>query len=370
MKTPLFNYLRFTRSERFGTLVLFVIAAVALLLPQLLRQFPPQAPDTDFSAIKASLAAIKTLPGQPAEAPALFYFDPNTATREAFIRLGLSEKLAFTIEKYRSKGGVFREPAAFGKIWGLSEENFKRLLPYIRIGNEEVSADMLDKPDIQEKTAPEIFAFDPNSISEAELFRLGLPSATVKSILNYRIKGGKFRKPEDLKKMYAMSDSDYTRLIPLAQFPPEDVNANRPMQGKKTIDPAPVDINLAGIEQWKTLPGIGGKRAELVVQYREKLGGFQSVEQVAEMRSLPDSVFQQIRPWLRLGATQLRKINLNTASVADLDAHPYISKRQAELIVAYREQHGAYHAPEDITKMRAIADQAWLSKIKPYLGVE
>jgi competence ComEA-like helix-hairpin-helix protein len=88
------------------------------------------------------------------------------------------------------------------------------------------------------------------------------------------------------------------------------------------------------------------------------------------MRSLPDSVFQQIRPWLRLGATQLRKINLNTASVADLDAHPYISKRQAELIVAYREQHGAYHAPEDITKMRAIADQAWLSKIKPYLGVE
>jgi competence ComEA-like helix-hairpin-helix protein len=366
MKTQWFNYLRFTRSERNGTLALFVLAAAALCLPAMLRVYTPDRGATDFSGFKAEIATSTKVGPTTTTSPELFYFDPNKATETDFIRLGLSQKQAAMIVKYRNKGGVFRDPEDFGKIWGLPEETFRQLLPWIRMGANEAS-DAEYVPKVPEINAAELFAFDPNTVSEAELFRLGLPSSSVKSILNYRVKGGKFRKPEDLKKMFALSAEDFERIIPFAQFPPEEPVAARLKTAKEMVV---IDINLAEEEQLKSLPGIGAMRAKQLVQYRDKLGGFQSLEQVAEMRSLPDSVFQQIRPWLRIGIAGVRKINLNTASVEELDAHPYISKRQAELIVAYREQHGAYQSPEDIGKMRAIADQEWLKKVKPYLDVQ
>ena len=369
MKTQWFNYLRFTRSERNGTLALFVLAAATLCLPAMLRIYYPDSGATDFSEFKSGIAASAKVGLIQTASPELFYFDPNTATESDFIRLGLSQKQAATIIKYRNKGGVFRGPEDFGKIWGLSEETVRQLLPWIRMGISTAS-DVEPSISTPDTTSSELFAFDPNIVTESELFRLGLPSSSVKSILNYRAKGGKFRKPEDLKKMYALSESNYNRIIPLAKFPAEETRAAHPRLAEEVVAMEAMDINQAGEEQLKTLPGIGAVRARQLLQYREKLGGFQSLEQVAEMRSLPDSVFQQIRPWLRIGAAGVRKINLNTATVEELDAHPYISKRQAELIVAYREQHGAYQSPEDIGKMRAIADHNWLKKVKPYLGVQ
>ena len=143
---------------------------------------------------------------------------------------------------------------------------------------------------------------------------------------------------------------------------------NRP--GKKTSALASVDINQASKEEWMSLPGIGEMRAQQLVNYREKLGGFLSVEQIREMHNFPDSVFQTIKPNLMIGTAGIRKLNLNEVSVADLDAHPYISKRQAELIVAFREQHGALSSPDDLSRMRAFSDKVWLAKVGPYLGVE
>ncbi|MCC7466186.1 MAG: helix-hairpin-helix domain-containing protein, partial [Saprospiraceae bacterium] len=317
MKTQWFNYLRFTRSERHGTLALFVLAAATLCMPAMLRLYAPDRGATDFSAFKAELEASEKA-GPPAMTPqGLFYFDPNTATESDFVQLGLTQKQAVTILKYRNKGGAFRQPEDFGKIWGLPEETFHRLRPWIQIGMNE-AAEKEPAATLKEPAPADLVAFDPNTVSEAELFRLGLPSASVKSILNYRVKGGKFRKPEDLKKMYALSAEDFDRIIPFAQFPLDESFVALPKMTKEVVAPVAMDINMAGEEQLKTLPGIGAVRAKQLVQYREKLGGFQSLEQVAEMRSLPDSVFQQIRPWLRVGIAGVRKINLNTATVAEL----------------------------------------------------
>ena len=120
---------------------------------------------------------------------------------------------------------------------------------------------------------------------------------------------------------------------------------------------------------WMTLPGIGEKRAQQMVSYRDKLGGFLSVEQVGQLYNLPDSVFQAIRPLLLLENREIRKINLNSVSAAELDAHPYFSRKQADLIVNYRLQHGPYRSVEEIEKIVAFTDKAWLGKVKAYLEV-
>jgi len=65
----------------------------------------------------------------------------------------------------------------------------------------------------------------------------------------------------------------------------------------------------------------------------------------------------------------IRQLNLNAASTEDLDKHPYISGKQAKIIVAYREQHGTFDSVDDLAKITAISDKKWLEKIKPYLAV-
>ena len=130
-----------------------------------------------------------------------------------------------------------------------------------------------------------------------------------------------------------------------------------------------VDINTATPDEWRQLPGVGAARAHKIVRYRDKLGGFTSAGQVAETYDLPDSVFQQIRPQLRVETSVYRQININTVSESELRAHPYFNFKQAQLIVAFREQHGHFKNVDDLDRIAAFADRQWMEKVKPYLKV-
>ncbi len=373
MKTRFLNYLHFSRNERLGAFALLTVCVAAFSTPAVLQWIRPREV-TDFTEFEATIKAFRQSANTTAEGTAnAFDFDPNIASEEDFKQLGLSEKVAQNICHYREKGGSFRKPDDFQKIWGLQPQDFKRLQPYIRISiaKKEGSEQDLSRP------KPANFPFDPNTATEADFLNLGLPSRTVKSILNYREKGGIFRKKEDLAKIYTLSETDYARLEPYITIstPSHADYAVRPNtyangSSGSLKSKNPVDMNRAGIEGWMSLPMIGERRAQQIVNFREKLGGFSSIDQLAEMYGLPDSVFQQIRPQLRLETTTIRKINLNTVSLEALDAHPYVSRKQAELIIAYRSQHGNYAVPTDVLKIKAFTDNAWWVKVAPYFGTE
>ena len=379
MKRFILGSLHYSRRERLGTFALMLICVAIFTLPEIIRYYFPRKA-TDFSQFQSDIQAFRTgMEANEAQAGALanepFLFDPNTASSDDFVRLGISEKVANTIGNYRDKGGVFRKPEDFQKIWSLPKEDYERLLPYIRIGsggNEEV----FEAKHVSKQY--ELFVFDPNAATESEFLRLGLPQWTVRSILNYRAKGGAFRNKEDFRKIYTLRDEDYTRLEPYMVFGQITASAESPrpvsFSGNNTtskrITKEPLDINQASAEDWQQLPGIGEKRAQQIIHFRTSLGGFIFVEQVGEMYGLPDSVFQQIRPMLALQTADVRKINLNSASVETLDKHPYISPKQAKLIVTYREQHGAFGAVDDLTKIAAFTDKKWLEKLRPYLEVK
>ena len=368
MRQRLFSFLHFTRKERNGTLALLLICILVFAVPEISRRLRPTR-ETDFAPFQQEIQAFReSIKDQTtATERQLFYFNPNTASLEDFVQLGLSEKVAAMICKYRDKGGSFRKPDDFKKIWGLPVEDFERLLPYIRMESE--TRDMPDKQFARRQI--EQFSFDPNTATENDFQRLGLPPWTIKSILNYRTKGGKFRRTQDFQKIYNLDEDDFTRLEPyIAIGTAADVTqpAAYPSAPKWPAK-KPVDINLADAALWMTLPGIGEKRALQLVNYRDKLGGFLSIEQVGQMYNLPDSVFQSIRPWLLLENRDIRKIDLNSVSAAELDAHPYFSKKQADLIVNFRLQHGPYRSVEDIEQIVAFTDKAWLGKVKGYLTV-
>ena len=98
-----------------------------------------------------------------------------------------------------------------------------------------------------------------------------------------------------------------------------------------------VELNSADTTRLKQLRGIGSGYAKMIVSYREKLGGFYKAEQLLEVYKFPDETYQKIKNQLQVDTTLIRKIKVNTATVKELKAHPYISYYQALSIVENRE---------------------------------
>jgi competence ComEA-like helix-hairpin-helix protein len=221
------------------------------------------------------------------------------------------------------------------------------------------------------KTA-ERFHFDPNTIDAAGWQRLGLPERVVNTIIKYRSKGGRFRRSEDLQKIWSLPEGFYESVKDYIRIPQAEENSvafTASADAKPFVrnEPTPsfVSINEADTSAWIALPGIGSKLAARIVNFRDRLGGFYSVDQVGETYGLPDSTFQKIKNRLVL-RTGVRKMNINTVSKEELKGHLYIRWQLANAIVEYRNQHGAFTSLEELKKI-ALIDEATFAKIIPYL---
>lgn len=231
------------------------------------------------------------------------------------------------------------------------------------------------------KPAGELFYFDPNTVSKSGWQKLGLRDKTIGTIQNYLGKGGHFKKAEDLQRVYGLHKDEYERLVPYIKIEykqPEKYTASftedkNPKENRPDFKNASrynsIDINTADTSGFISLPGIGSKLSTRIVNFRDKLGGFYEVEQVRETFGLPDSTFQKIKQYLKLENSTLRKININTATIDELKAHPYIRYSIANPIVAYRNQHGLFSNIEDLKKIMIITDDTY-KKIAPYLTVQ
>jgi competence ComEA-like helix-hairpin-helix protein len=214
----------------------------------------------------------------------------------------------------------------------------------------------------------EVFIFDPNTLESEGWKRLGLPDRSIKTLMNYRSKGGKFYRPEDLQKIWGLPNGfyeavkDHVRITSPAPFSRSEFT--KTAFEKKKIEQ--VDINQGDTSEFIALPGIGSKLAARIILFREKLGGFHSVEQVGEVYGLQDSTFQKIKPFLMLGSNGIRKIRLNTATKEEIKAHPYFKWSLANAIVEYRNVHGKFNELSELKKI-TIIDEPVYRRILPYL---
>jgi len=215
--------------------------------------------------------------------------------------------------------------------------------------------------------------FDPNTADSATLIAAGLPPRAVQGLLRYRSKGGRLRQATDLRKLYALSAAEAEALIPFVQI--ANTSSTHPTQPLASAQPeqAParimVDINKADSVEMQALPMVGAKRAGMIVRYRESLGGFINPEQLLEVWGITDTVLQKMKPFIRFTGANPRRIDLNTATEAELKQHPYIKWQIAKIIIAYRQQHGPYSNLNDLLKIHVI-EEPWLQKVKPYLQVQ
>jgi len=223
-----------------------------------------------------------------------------------------------------------------------------------------------------------LFYFDPNNISAYEWRQLGLRDKTIGTIQKYLSKGGHFYKPTDLQKIYGLKPDEYRRLEPYIRIHDERKSESSERFGVRDVPLKAgyvkqkhlemVDINLADSSALIALPGIGSKLAARIIHFREKLGGFHSVDQIAETYGLADSSFQKLKPFLKAGDA-IRKININTAEEEVLRSHPYIKWGIAKALVRYRDQHGPFKTVDELQQIAVVTPDAY-RKIAPYVTLE
>ncbi len=220
-----------------------------------------------------------------------------------------------------------------------------------------------------------LFYFDPNTLDKEGWQKLGVREKTATTILKYIAKGGSFKKAEDLHKIFGLNKNQIEKLLPFVQItnnskPKDEVKKyDNTVYEKRQITALSVDINEGDSTAYIALPGIGSKLAQRIITFRERLGGFYSTDQIGETFGLPDSVFQKIKPMLRINNALPKQLNINTATMDELKAHPYLRYAIANAIVQYRSQHGNFVSTADLKKIMLVTE-ALYSKASPYLKAE
>lgn len=202
---------------------------------------------------------------------------------------------------------------------------------------------------------------NPNNAEVDELIRIGLPQYLSNNWVKYLQAGGQIHAKADALKLYGMNEE----LL---------ANVERHFEWAQSSHDSALDenfkvlINSSPTEDWQRLRGIGPVLSERIIKFREKLGGFHSIEQVGLTYGISDSLFQSIKDQLTLDKT-INKLAINSLNEKDLSNHPYISFKEARIIVLYRNSNGHFHTAKDLLKTE-IVDELWLERIEPYLSFE
>ncbi len=222
-----------------------------------------------------------------------------------------------------------------------------------------------------------LFNFNPNLLPLQGWIKLGLSEKQATSILKYVAKGGKFYKKEDLKKMYAISPTNYQRFEPYIDIPEQNKfepkkyqnnQTNIPIKnnGTKTVEKAVIEINNADSATLTTISGIGPAFASRILKYKNRIGGFVSIDQLKEVYGVDSLKFQQIRNQIIVNPASISKININLADFDQLKKLPYLSFKQMNAILAFKKQHGNFTSISDLQKI-VILNPTLIGKIAPYV---
>lgn len=127
-----------------------------------------------------------------------------------------------------------------------------------------------------------------------------------------------------------------------------------------------LELNQCDTSEIVVVPQFGSKRAQKLVEYREKLGGFYAFEQVKEVFILQNIEVDFLKKYFKLDVSLIHKININTATYKDLVSHPYIDSYLAKMMINYREKNGNFTSLEEVRKA-TNAYQELVEKLQYYV---
>ncbi len=214
-----------------------------------------------------------------------FAFNPNKASKETFVELGMDEKLADRIVNYRSKGGIFKVKNDLAKIYGMDSSLFLTLYSFIDLPEKKI----VEKREDALFTKPNYIVperFDINLADTTQLIKIyGIGPKLSLRIINYRDRLGGFIALQQLKEIYGL-DSLVIGSLKKKSFIAE------------TFVPRKLDINQADEKKIASHPYVKFALAKAITTYRFQHGEFRQIEDLKAIVSMDESTFQKIKPYL------------------------------------------------------------------------
>ena len=223
----------------------------------------------------------------------------------------------------------------------------------------------------------ELFPFDPNTADSTRLLRLGLRPWQVRNIYNYRAKGGIYHKPSDFARLYGLTRKQYLAMEPYIRIsddyrPASEMFEKHDEMARNERDTVMyphkiqtferISLNAADTGVLKKVPNIGSYFARQIVNYRNRLGGFYSLQQLLEIEDFPEESLK----YMSIPDGDIKKINLNQLTLNQLKRHPYINFYMAREIVDYRRLKGPLHSLNDLRLLKDFSADV-IKRLEPYV---
>ena len=301
-----FFYLQ--RNDRQALLVLLGVIIVCVTLVIVVGHLNPSTPKgqetqvekSDTSAYEDGKRATERHPlyykvdGVPHE---LFPFDPNTADSTQLLRLGLQAWQVRSIYRYRAKGGCFRKPSDFARLYGLTKRQYEVLVPYIIIGEdyrpaadyygEKNTRTMNEEKPAEAKTYSYPQKLKPgqqviaNSADTTELMKIpGIGSYYAKAIIRYREQLGGFASISQLREIDGFPESAMSYI----HINPQEVRK--------------LNINKLTLNQLRKHPYINFYQAKEICDYRRLKGPIHSLQDLKLLKDFPPAEIERLTPYI------------------------------------------------------------------------
>lgn len=231
--------------------------------------------------------------------------------------------------------------------------------------------------------------FNPNSASESQLLNLGLSQKQVKTLLNFRNKGGKFNKPEDLLKVYGINNADFEKLKDYIEL-----QAQKKKKDKKIVSSNPVlhplfdfDPNTANEADFKHL-GLSAKTIKTILNFRKAVP-FGAASDFEKVYGLKKADYERLAPYIKIEkkAVEIKEekkevkwpkyekqewkqanVDINLASAEEWQLLRGIGPVFSKRIVKFRDKLGGFHSKEQVKETYGMTDSLYQA-LEPYLEI-
>lgn len=339
-----------TRERR--ALVVFLLLAGLFVVGLLLAERRESAVSAERAEVEMETVA--------ADSVTLFQFDPNTVDYADLRRLGLTSRMAVSLLKYRAAGKVFRIPEDVATCYGMTDSVYFILEPYIRIGSEYAIAPSFERqyreyaPREPRRIVPrEKFRID--TVSASYLASLGFSIRQAEAIVRYRDLYEGIRDEVGLRDCYMIADSVADLLLPYVIFPES-----------KSVRSGLIELNAADSATLRSVVGIGEKSVGAIIRYRERLGGFYSVEQLAEIPQVMEASFERIVKQIYCDSFKIQKIDINFAPPSALRGHPYLPPAVLRKLLSKRQLKGGWSTTGELVEDHILTPRE-AERLAPYL---
>jgi len=290
------EFFYFQKSDRKVFLTILTVVVVALGVCLLMDEEENAQPSVRVQRTEKPVSpkSVKYYV-QPRQAVERFVFDPNTADSTQLLRLGLQPWQVRAIYRYRAKGGIYRQPEDFARLYGLTKGQYESLRPYIVISDDYQPAerfygharrvDVPEKSDTLPRRYPvklKLGTYVVLNVADTSMLKRvpGVGSYYAREILNYGRRLGGFAHVEQLREIEG--------------FPPEAIPYFK-VEGEQLKK---LNLNVLTLNELRRHPYINFYQARDITDYRRLKGPLKSVDDLRHFRSFSSAAIERLRPYV------------------------------------------------------------------------